>query len=222
MAKDKPTAEEQLLNLIEEGEGPKTLRLKRKKNSWLGFFSFSGVVSFLPSLVRTLQDQLARLKSAIREPNLKVWNKVLAVLAILAFIYLTADFIFRRLDISQISKKISKAGARNFKEVPLPEARPFLYYLEMVQRRDIFSPVVLKSNVENADSETKKALAALILDLKLVGISWGKDPEAMIEDKKTSKTYFLKTGDTINTLKVDTILKDKVIFNSGGEKMELM
>ena len=164
---------------------------------------------------------MAKLKGGADEPNLKVWNKVLAVLAILAFIYLTADFIFRRLDISQISKKISKAGARNFKEVPLPEARPFLYYLEMVQRRDIFSPVKLRS-VENPEDETKKALVTLVKDLRLVGISWGKDPQVIIEDTKDNKTYFLKAGDPISKFKIDTILKDKVILDADGQKMELM
>ena len=221
MAKDKPTAEEQLLNLIEGGGGPQNLRSKRKKNSWLSFLSFSQLASLLSSLIRFLGEQLVRLKNAIREPNLKVWNKVLTVSVALAFIYLSADFIFRRLDISQIIKKMSTVKKRDFKEVPLPETRPFLYYLEMVQRRDIFLPVRLKTLV-NPDDEAKKALSALLKELKLVGISWGEDPQVIIEDAKDGKTYFLKTGDTIGSFKIDVILKDKVILDSDGQKMDLI
>ena len=91
----------------------------------------------------------------------------------------------------------------------------------MVQRRDIFSPVKLRS-VENPEDETKKALVTLVKDLRLVGISWGKDPQVIIEDTKDNKTYFLKAGDPISKFKIDTILKDKVILDADGQKMELM
>jgi len=221
MAKDKLTAEEQLLNLIEDGQGPQSLRMKRKQSSRFGSFSLSGVVSFFPFLFRTIKEQLIRLKNAIREPNLKVWNKVLAGLAALAFIYLTADFIFRRLDISQIVKKMSTVKGRSFKEVPLPEARPFLYYLEMVQRRDIFLPVRLKT-IENPDEQARKALATQLKDLKLVGISWGEDPQVIIENTKENKTYFIKTGDSVGEFKINTILKDRVILEADGQKMDLI
>jgi len=91
----------------------------------------------------------------------------------------------------------------------------------MVQRRDIFAPVKLIS-AENPQDETRKALSTLIKDLKLVGISWGKDPEVIIEDTKDNKTYFLKAGDTIGKFKIDTILKDKAILEAEGQKMELI
>jgi type II secretory pathway component PulC len=43
----------------------------------------------------------------------------------------------------------------------------------------------------------------------------------MIEDKKASNTYFLKTGDTINKMKIEEILKDRVILNYAGQRIEL-
>jgi len=42
----------------------------------------------------------------------------------------------------------------------------------MVQRRNIFSPVVLKS-AENIEAEAKKVIDNLVSNLGLVGISWG-------------------------------------------------
>ena len=221
MAKNKPTPEEQLLNLIEDTEGPSTLGLKRKKASPFSFISFGALSSTLARLRLTLKDWFIQLKGGIDEPNLKVWNKALVVAAVILFIYLSADFMLRRLDLKQFTKKVSAQKARNFEQNVTPEVRPFLYYLEMVQRRDIFAPIRLKS-AENPQEETKKALATLIKDLRLVGISWGSDPEVIIEDTKANKTYFLRAGDPINSFKIDTILKDKVILESEGEKMELM
>jgi len=172
-------------------------------------------------LIKALKDLVILLRDNIRDPDLKVWNKVLAVLVTIAFIYLTADFIFHRLDVSQIIKKVAKANVRDFKEVPPPQTQPFLYYLEMVQRRDIFAPVRFKT-LENPDDEAKKALAAQVKNYKLVGISWGESPQVIIEDGKDNKTYFLKAGDTIGQFKVNSILKDKVILESDGQKLELM
>ena len=221
MAKNKPTPEEQLLNLIEDGEGPSTLRLKRKKSSAFSFISLSALVSVFARLKIAIKDGLAQLRGGIDEPNLKVWNRVLAVAAIILFVYLTADFTLRRLDIKQFTKRVSAAGGRSFQGNVLADLRPFLYYLEMVQRRDIFSPVKLIS-AEDPEDEAKKLLSVLIKDLRLVGISWGKDPQVIIEDAKDNKTYFLKTGDTINKFKINAILKDKVILESEGQKMDLM
>ena len=221
MAKNKPTPEEQLLILIEDGEGPSTLSLKRKKSSRFSFISLSALSTLLARFKITIKDWLIQLKGGIDEPNLKAWNKVLAVSAIILFVYLTADFTLRRLDIKQFTKKAAAQKVRSFQDDAKLEVRPFLYYLEMVQRRDIFSPVKLIS-AENPQEETKKALFALLQELKLVGISWGKEPEVIIEDKKDNKTYFLKTGDTISKFKISVILKDKVILESEGQKMELM
>jgi len=221
MAKNKPTPEEQLLNLIEDGEGPNTLSLKRKKSSPFSSINLGGFLSFFPALIKNIMAVLEKLKGGTEEPNLKAWNKVLAVLAIVLFFYLTGDFVLKRLDIKQFNKKVSMLKSRSFKETSLVEVKPFVYYLEMVQRRDIFAPVRMVS-AENPDLEAKKMLATLLKDLKLVGISFGKDPEVIIEDTKDNKTYFLKTGEMINKFKIDAILKDKVILDAEGQKMELI
>lgn len=221
MAKNKPTPEEQLLNLIEDGKGPGTLSLKRKKASPFSFLSLSWLSTAFARLKIAIKDWLIQLKGGIDEPNLKAWNKVLAVAAVILFVYLTADFTLRRLDLKQFTKKVSTGKGRSFQQDVAAEVRPFLYYLEMVQRRDIFSPVKLMS-AEDPQKEAMKILSAMIKDLKLVGISWGKDPEVIIEDTKANKTYFLKAGDTINKFKIDVILKDKVILEYEGQKMDLM
>ncbi|MDD5560742.1 MAG: hypothetical protein PHT50_01220 [Candidatus Omnitrophica bacterium] len=221
MAKNKPTPEEQLLNLIEDGEGPGSLSLKRKKPSPLSSLSLSSLSTALARLRIAVKEGLVQLKGGIDEPNLKAWNKVLAVLAVIFFVYLTADFTFRRLDIKQFTKKVSAEKGRSFRQEVTPEVRPFLYYLEMVQRRDIFSPIKLIS-AENPQEEARKMLSTLVKDLKLVGISWGQEPEVIIEDTKSNKTYFLKAGEKFSSFKVDSILKDKVILESEGQKMDLM
>ena len=70
-----------------------------------------------------------------------------------------------------------------------------------------------------------KVTSARILDatetLKLVGISWSNDPDAIIEDTKDTKTFFVKTGQKIGEVKVQAIFKDKVVLSYQGEETEL-
>jgi type II secretory pathway component PulC len=56
----------------------------------------------------------------------------------------------------------------------------------------------------------------------LVGIAWSNDPEAMIEDGKNKRTFFVKRGQTLDDeVKVVTIFKDKVILTFKGKEFEL-
>ncbi|MEA3560539.1 MAG: hypothetical protein U9R31_02065 [Candidatus Omnitrophota bacterium] len=215
MAKEKFTPEEQLLKLIEKGEAAPTPGLKPKK------------VSFLKKLWLPFANNLAwsirKLKKGLKEPNLRVLNSVFLFMCIGLVIYSMADFIFKRPDINEFYQNTRQAIKKMEKtEIkPLVEQHPFLHYFEMVRRRNIFSPVILKK-----DKPKPKAkgitLSKLAKDLKLVGIAWGKEPVAMIEDTAAKKTYFLKKGNSINQFKIDDVLKGKIILSFKGETLELM
>jgi type II secretory pathway component PulC len=58
-------------------------------------------------------------------------------------------------------------------------------------------------------------------NLKLVGISWSNDPDAMIEDTKTTRTFFVKRGQMISEVKVKDIARDKVVLTYDGEDIDL-
>ena len=216
MAKPRPTPEEQLLDLIEKGgEGPETAQFKRKRRFRL---SFSGLRLFFE---RGIGQLFHRLKAGLKEPNLKVLNKVFLVISIIILACSVVDFVFGRPNIEGIYERIKPIKAMQAEAALVQEeTRPFLHYLEMVRRRNIFGPIELKPKAEPEDK--KKTLQDLVKDLSLVGISWEEEPIAMIEDKSANKTYFLKTGDLINKFKVDEILKDKVILRLGEETIDLM
>ena len=216
----RPTPEEQLLNLIEKGGGdPGAVKLKQRR------FSLASIFKKLELSFKVgLADITARLKSGTREPDLKVLNKGLIVIAVVLTGYLIADFVFKQPDINLLYDRVSAKKRPILPEKPEEikgEVRPFLHYLEMVQRRDVFSPVELKKAKEEAEIK-KSDLSELAKDLSLVGIAWGRNPQAMIEDKQAKKTYFLKDGETINEFTIETILKNRVILTYKGEKIDLM
>jgi hypothetical protein len=95
------------------------------------------------------------------------------------------------------------------------------YYLEKVKKRNIFKmglPARPDNMIESAPSS--KAVDAT-QTLRVVGISWSDDPDAMVEDTKAGKTFFVKKGQAIGDIKVENITKDKVIFRVGEELIEL-
>jgi hypothetical protein len=58
-------------------------------------------------------------------------------------------------------------------------------------------------------------------ELKLVGVLWSDHPQAMIENTKEQKTYFVSTGDKIGVVTVKSILQNKVILTKDSEEWEL-
>jgi hypothetical protein len=221
VAKKKNTPEEELLSLIEKDNDSdiSNVRIKRKRKLFfLSIFNFKNHFQFLFGLIKGL---FSKLKKSLQEPDLKVLNKFLIMVVLLLAIYLAIDFVLQRENINNIYKKEVVADKTIWDIDKEKETLPFLYYLEMVQRRNVFSPIELDVPEEEEKKE-KENLVKLSQGLKLVGISLGENPSAMIEDQNAKKTYFLNQGDKIREFKVESILKNKVILSYGGKKIDLM
>jgi len=217
MAKQELTPEEQLLKLIEKGNEDETVKIKRRKKFFLDFGRLKGLRFFSGGWISRF---LIKLKAGLKEPNLKVLSKVFFILSMVLLSYSIVSFIFGRPDMEKVYKK-----ARPITEIrPLrrliAKDRPFLHYQEMVRRRNIFSPITLKE--DERPEVKKKEMQEILRSLKLVGISWGREPIVMIENKNEKKTYFLKKEDRIGQFKVKNILEDRVILEYNGELIELM
>lgn len=96
------------------------------------------------------------------------------------------------------------------------EIKPFQYYRDGIANRQIFK---IASGVSDAPVNVPKVEA--IRDFSLVGIISGKNPQAIVQDSKTQKTYYLNKGQAIGEYSVEDILPDKIILNSAGQRYEL-
>jgi hypothetical protein len=104
------------------------------------------------------------------------------------------------------------------------ETVPFPTYAEAIGRRKLFKPPkaeVVKTKEKPSTQKTESASDKL-KNLSLIGIMGGERPQAIIEDKKDKKTYFLNKGQTISGMKVDDISQDRIILDFDGEKVELV
>ncbi len=61
----------------------------------------------------------------------------------------------------------------------------------------------------------------MLQDLNLLGVITGDDNQAIIEDKKTKRTFFLYKGDNFREFKVDDIKEGSVTLDYQGERIDL-
>ncbi|MBN1587594.1 MAG: hypothetical protein JW937_09255 [Candidatus Omnitrophica bacterium] len=57
--------------------------------------------------------------------------------------------------------------------------------------------------------------------LRLVGVSYGESPRAMIEDMGTQQTFFVHEGEIVNEFTVTAIYRDRVMLSHEDEVIEL-
>lgn len=106
---------------------------------------------------------------------------------------------------------------------PLDGLRALDAYLPEIMAQDPFR-VGAVTPAQPAAPETGAAPAepdpgTLLASLRLVGISSGPQPTAMIEQDQ--QTHFLRPGDTVGRFTVKQILPDRVILRLGDRDLEL-
>ncbi|MCM8814060.1 MAG: hypothetical protein NC924_09045 [Candidatus Omnitrophica bacterium] len=108
--------------------------------------------------------------------------------------------------------------------VPAATLQSRQFYLDKIRKRDLFSLAdrdLKKLTVFTDGQEEPSRARELIADLKLVGISWSEDPDAIIEAERAQKTFFVKRGYQINDIEVKDILKDRVVLRVEGNEVDL-
>ncbi len=201
MASIKPTPEEKLFAVIQGAQHPPLRRTGQA-------LSLAGLGTRVMGAMGTIG--LPRINQGLG-----------AVIAVLGMFALGTPLLMRpRLETLMARAPVFSAP---IKVAPLEGLRPAEEYLETMTHADPFRvgeappveppPVILPPPPPAPDPKE------LLRDVKLVGISWGEEPVAMIEQNQ--QTSFLKTGATIGPFTIKEILKDRVILRLGERDVEL-
>lgn len=146
-------------------------------------------------------------------------KKALIAISALSAIYLVTSYLYPWVALENVKLPEPSRATRNeetsdkTKEGP----RPFEYYAQVLNQRQLFSN---PSGQENTGPQAV-ASADITKDIGLVGIIAGDNPQAVIEDKKTHRTYYLNKGQSIGDLQVEDIQEGKIIINYNGQKYEM-
>lgn len=121
---------------------------------------------------------------------------------------------------SEIEIKPALPMPDEIKDEDLLKLKPYSYYAQQIGKRQLFVPSIGKKE-EGASLAKSLSLREIMQDFSLIGIMEGKSPQAIIEDKKAKKTYFLNRGDYLDEIKITDIQKDKVTLEYQGENFDL-
>ncbi len=210
------TPERELLKLIEEDSKTSFSSGSNKIKRILSFTAVKGRLSFL-------KRNILR-KFSFKEFSIASFNRLLAIILLALVFYVSIDILTSA---NMLKKRVDNSfkmeGNASFSaSKEISHLRELAYYVNEAKKRDIFNIITVKKEeklVEKQIDDTE--IIEKTKHLKLVGIAWSDNPDAMIEDANAKRTIFVKEGDNINEIVVKKILKDKVILSLEGKEIEL-
>jgi type II secretory pathway component PulC len=167
---------------------------------------------------------LARLridKDAFKRLNLQTASKAIVVVCVIFTVLFVVDFFRTGSRLKERFKKV-KAEAAARPDTAKSKLSAQISVTDVIansRRRNIFT-FLPSSNVAQAEGMPQD-VAQILSNLKLVGIIWSANPQAMIESVKDQKTYLLNTGEQIDILTIKKIYKDKVMLGKDKQEWEL-
>jgi type II secretory pathway component PulC len=207
MVADNITPEEKLLKIIENPQMEKNKAPLKIKEAATG-------IKAVGAWFKGLRID----KNTFKYINLRMVNKIVAVLCGFLTIFLTFDFIIGGNNLKKRLKQVATAEATpavDEKKISIPVVN-IADVLGQARERNIFT--FLPSKIEPV---VPTDVFLVIGNLKLVGIMWSDNPQAMIEDTKEQRTYLLSAGEQMGKIKIKQILKEKVILDIDGQEKEL-
>lgn len=219
---NRQTPEEQLLRMIEGGATPAPSsssapsaagsspkdRLLRLWQEGPAQFFMRWKSFFRP---KTQTDPVLR--------NLRLTSRILwGVLAGLGLYFIVAVVLSPSKPIPpELKKPIPATSTASPPASPETLAKPLAEYLSAVLQRNPFTGAS-GSTAAVPVRRAREQLRDIAEGMVVVGIDRGEKPEALIEDKRQQRTYFVKVGDSLNGARVKEIGSKGVVIEYEGEE----
>ncbi|MEE8360318.1 MAG: hypothetical protein V3S04_05265 [Candidatus Omnitrophota bacterium] len=148
--------------------------------------------------------------------NIKTLNTALFAMLILIILYVFVDIFFIPPKEIRVTGIDEKKYARSVDEI---DVRPYSYYSQEMRSKKVFRPSITQ---ERTKSFAPEIIAEEIIgNLTLLGIVTGEVPQAIIEDKKLKKSFFLKEGQSTGGVLLKKIDEGSVTVVYRGEEFNL-
>lgn len=213
---DNLTPEERLLKIIENPD------IQKRKLPNLKIEQATVVLDRAKKLLGTLKKfRLNKInKDSLKHLDLRVATIIFAVICGAFSIYWVFDFVKSRVTLDKRFQKIIAESAIAETGSNVDQGLMNLdtsKLAEETKNRNIFSFSPPAAEAGMIMTQT----TFMVTNLKLVGILWSDNPQAMIEDTKEQKTYFVSSGDKVGEVTVKKIFRDKVIIGKDSQEWEL-
>ena len=165
------------------------------------------------------------LKNSLFNPDiLKAFNKYMVIILAVAALYFIFDILLvsPSRNAASIISSSSASGARMplaEKRMPI-ETKNYSYYSSRMAGKGVFRGSSYAQTESQDGQEPGGELSGG--NLGLVGIVPGDNPQAIIEEKKNQKTYYLIKGQSVNGITIENISEDKVTLEYRGKRLTLV
>lgn len=208
--KDNVSPEEKLLRLIRgQKKSPLPALSEGRLNTPLPVKMQGGVIN---------QKRNFKFEKYLPQLNL---NNLIIIGLVVASLYLLSAFIYPLLVSKKTilsTEKPSDEITESKESVKPDEIKPYDFYNQGIKNKQIFGAGAATQLTQESGATVG---ANLIKDINLLGVISGANPQAIIEDKKSQKTYYVNKGQMIGEFQVEDIGEGKIILNYGGQKFEL-
>lgn len=155
------------------------------------------------------------------ESVLRTINKYLLIAGALLFVYFLAELLiirpYRNID-SLVFRPEAKEEKKDQAAGAGAKAQDFSSYSKELSQKTVFGSTAGTGARGSGNISVSQDVSERI---GLVGIVAGDEPEAIIEDKKSQKTYYLKVGQSFDEFLLEEISDGKVLVTSDGKKTTL-
>jgi hypothetical protein len=144
--------------------------------------------------------------------------KIVSICFFISLAYFIGSVIYPVLIPSRVN--IPDIQQQNTKQEPVinqSSIKPLEFYRAGIANQEMFH----SQPAQEAARSTAAVSHDILNDINLIGVIAGDNPQAVIEDKKTGKTFYVSKGQLIGELQVEEILDGKIILNLNGQKFEL-
>ncbi len=219
--------EEKLLNVIRAKKSESdNLSPTEKHDPYFGRFENPQASSNTASVFQKKLSNVER-KWLSKISELKYLNIVLAIVLLSIGGYVIYELsspeetpLFTK-DLELVS--VNEGSIPKTEQTNQGDEKPFSYYSDNLDAKDLFRAGSGQSEeVEKPKIDEEKIAKEIISNLSLMGIVKGDNPQAIIEDKKGQKSYFLNKGDAIGEATISDIFENKVIIDINGKQYELV
>lgn len=153
--------------------------------------------------------------SIVKHEYVRLFNAVLFIALIVVILYFLVDTIFFPAEGPAVPTEVKgvEATAEIIKEI---EVKPYAYYSKNLNKNVFKAPVRKKEKVI-----PEIPIEEIMGDLAVLGIVSGDSPQAIIENKKQKKSFFLKRGQAAGGVLLKEIDTDSVTVVYKGEEFIL-
>ena len=198
------TPEEKLLRLIRAGEKEGKAKAVNAKPSQFSF-NFDTLSTFFQ-------------KTQWFHPQ-----NMLFLAFFLSALFLAYTFLFSYTGTKESteSTKSTAAEEKTVVKETLKEPVAKEAFLTQVSKRNVFESQGGAVEQGSSSTSSKQTTSEAFKDLNLIAVIDEKNPQAVIENKKVQKIFYVRQGDSIDTFQIEKVANGRVTLSYRGEKYDL-